>query len=415
MLARKMALRQKVAILVAGVVLVFLAQGAWAAQYKVLHRFKTYGEEPDGRLIFDTAGNLYGTTLGGGTYNVGTVFRLSPNGQGNWTASVLHSFRRDGNDGYYPVAGLIFNSAGELYGTTTQGGAHGDGTVFKFTPNANGKWRETVLYSFSYSVDGKDGEWPECDLIFDSMGNLYGTTLYGGPDSAGTVFQLVRHGDGSWTENQLHAFGGKDGYNPYAGVVLDTAGNLYGTTQFGGAGNRGIVFQLSPNGGGSWTERVLHSFIKGSLDGYQPIAGLIVDTAGNLLGTTKRGGRHGDFGTVFKLTLGANGSWQETLLHSFNNNGKDGFEPSSGLTFDSAGNLYGTTAKGGANGGFGTVFKLTPSANGRWSEIILHSFGDDPGASTPVSDVVFDGSGNLYGPSLGSGQHPLGAIFEITP
>ena len=408
MLARKMALTQKVPILVAGVVLVFLAQGAWAAQYKVLHRFKTYGEEPS-RLIFDTAGNLYGTTSGGGAGTVGTVFRLSPNGQGNWTASVLHSFARDGHDGYEPLGGVTFDSSGELYGTTTQGGAQGGGTVFKLTPHANGKWTETVIYSFG------NGNWPQSDLIFDSMGNLYGTTVYGGPDSAGTVFQLVPHGDGTWTENQLFAFDNKNGYNPYAGVVFDTAGNLYGTTEFGGAGHRGVVFQLSPNGGGGWTERVLHSFIKGSLDGFQPIAGLTVDASGNLLGTTYRGGRHGDFGTVFKLTPGGNGSWQETLLHSFDNNRKDGFAPTSGVTFDNAGNLYGTTAKGGANGGFGTVFKLTPSANGRWSETILHSFGNDPGASTPVFGVVFDGSGNLYGPSLGSGQHPLGAIFEITP
>ena len=224
-----------------------------------------------------------------------------------------------------------------------------------------------MLYSFS----GADGGGPVAGLIFDTAGNLYGTTEEGGAHGAGIVFELTPNGDGSWTESVLHSFNGTDGSSPFAGVIFDQAGNLYGTTGFGGASATGTVFKLTPNSNGSWTESVLHSF-KGK-DGLQPVAGVIFDQAGDLYGTTPEGGAY-DYGVVFKLAPNSNGGWNETLLHTFTG-GKDGGVLVAGVIFDQAGNLYGTTRNedrslcGGQ--GCGVVFKLTPNSNGGWKSADL--------------------------------------------
>jgi uncharacterized repeat protein (TIGR03803 family) len=334
--------------------------GNW--REKLLHFFNgNDGSNPAAGLIFDQAGNLYGTTeAGGGSRRCrggcGVVFKLTRNPNGSWKEKVLHQFGKGGTqDGANPnYAGLIFDQAGNLYGTTTKGGATNHGVVFKLTPNPDGSWTETVLYSFKAHNDGSH---PYAGVIFDQAGNLYGTTAIGGAYSRGTVFELTPNPDGSWAESVLYTFtGNQDGGTTDAGLIFDQAGNLYGTTAFGGASGAGTVFELTPNPDGSWTETVLYSF-KSNNDGSYPHAGVIFDQAGNLYGTTINGGVTNG-GVVFKLTPNPDGSWTETVLYSFSTGGDDGTWPAGNLIFDQAGNLYGTTNYGGS--GDGVVFKLTP-------------------------------------------------------
>ena len=329
---------------------------------KVLHSFghNSDGAQPFASPIFNAAGKLYGTTVLGGSYGGGAVYELmrSPNATGGgWSEQVLHSFNNDCSDGCYVTGGVILDTAGNLYGTTVYGGSYGYGTVFELTPTTGGGWTEQVLHSFN--LNGMDGVYPFAGLIFDGAGNLYGTTNDGGSYGYGTVFELTPTTGGGWTEQVLHSFTltGMDGGYPYAGLIFDTAGNLYGTTT-GTSGNAGTVFELTPTAGGGWTEQVLYTFCSqnGCTDGGDPFAGLIFDAAGNLYGTTKYGGTYGG-GTAFELTPTAGGNWTEQVLHSFGN-GTDGFWPYSGsLIFDPAGNLYGTTDAGGTYT-WGTVFEI---------------------------------------------------------
>ncbi len=374
---------------------------------QVLHSFTNNGTDgivPDGGVIFDTAGNLYGTTWEGGTHSVGTVYELTPAAGGGWTEKVLHSFNNNGTDGAFLAAGPIFDTAGNLYSTTTGGGTYSKGTVFELTPTAGGGWTEKVLYSFN--GNGADGYAPYSGLVFDAAGNLYGTAYYGGTYSRGTVFELSPQAGGAWTETVLHSFGnGTDASAPFAGLTFDTAGNLYGTTEIGGASNEGAVFELSPQAGGGWTEKVVYSFANNGTDGTIPKAGVTFDAAGNLYGTTNQGGTH-NLGTLFELTPAAGGTWTEQVLHSFGN-GTDGADPYARLIFDTAGNLYGTTYQGGSYGG-GTVFRF--NAQG---EVLLQSFSGADGAG-PVAGLVFDAAGNLYGTTSAGGASNEGAVFEIT-
>jgi uncharacterized repeat protein (TIGR03803 family) len=335
--------------------------GGWTET--VLHSFGngTDGVDPRAGLIFDAAGHLYGTTFDGGAYTYyGTVFELRQQGVELWTEKVLHSFN-DADGGYSP-AGLIFDAAGNLYGTSIQGG-DGDGIVFELSPEAGGGWPEKLLYSFDYT----DGSGPSGGLIFDAAGNLYGTTYSGGAYGHGEVFQLSPNADGSWTETVLHSFAsGGDGQRPADNLIFDAAGNLYGTTAWGGDLTKchvyedegcGTVFELSPQAGGGWTEQVLHIFGSGA-DGSGP-SGLVMDTRGNLYGTTGSSGAYGD-GTVFELSPQVGGDWTEKVLHDFNPKcHNDGVNPAAGLIMDAAGNLYGTTQDGGVYGK-GTVFEITP-------------------------------------------------------
>jgi uncharacterized repeat protein (TIGR03803 family) len=302
------------------------------------------GSNPVGALVRDAAGDLYGTTEGGGAFGAGVVFKTNDSG----FVQVLHSFT-GGADGANPVSGLLRDPAGNLYGTTVNGGASNAGTVFKLDPSG----AETVLYSFTGGTDGGN---PAAGLVQDAAGNLYGTTAEGGdtscfkPSGCGTIFELDKAG----LETVLHSFtGAPDGEFPGAGLVRDTAGNLYGTTTNGGAGTLcvsscGTVFKLDSTG----TETVLYRFTGGA-DGGNPDAGLVRDAAGNLDGTTIGGGAHND-GTVFELGIAGT----ETVLYSFTGQ-RGGSQPRAGLLRDSAGNLYGTTEFGGAFDA-GVVFKLTP-------------------------------------------------------
>jgi uncharacterized repeat protein (TIGR03803 family) len=298
--------------------------------------------------------------------------------------------------------------------------------VFELSPNGGG-WTETILYRFS---GGSDGIYPNGSLVFDAAGDLFGTTNQGGAYGYGTVFELSPQHGGGWTEKVLYSFGyGPDGQNPAAGLVMDRAGNLYGTTALGGiyyncyqGVSCGTVFELSPQPGGNWTETVLHSFGNGT-DGQYPLAGLIVDSSGNLFGTTESGGPYNNCpygfspscGTVFELSPTPGGGWTEAVIHSFGN-GTDGQVPEAGLTFDTAGNLYGTTQYGGTYLYGGTVFELSPNDAGGWTEAVLHSFGNAPDGMFPYyGGVVLDAAGNVYGTTASGGDYYTGIVFKISP
>jgi uncharacterized repeat protein (TIGR03803 family) len=408
------------------------ATRAAAQTERVLYNFNfnnngADGTDPVSNLIVDASGNLYGMTGGGGAYGSGTVFELTLSANG-WTESVLHSFQ--GTDGGSPGrnGGLVFDGAGNLYGLANGGGAYGDGTVFELTPATDGVWTATVLHDFSYG--GTDGFLPEGSLIFDAAGNLYGTTNWGGNGpclsefnlvGCGTVFELSPKAGGGWSEKVLHNFGhGTDGTFPVAGLVFDAAGNLYGVTYEGGTGSClrggypgcGIVFELTPQGDGRWAEKVLHNFT--GADGAWPVGSLIRDAAGNLYGMTNGGGVVG-WGTAFELVHGPSGAWREKILYNFNQSGSTGAVPYAGLIFDAAGNLYGTTSSYGT-GGYGTVFKLTPTAAGNWAETTLHSFDGSPkDGISPLDSLIFDNAGNLYGTTSSGGSSVWGTVFEIRP
>ncbi len=348
------------AILAIFTMTLFVASTWAATQEKVLYSFNPAGgadgAAPWAGVIFDTAGNLYGTTSGNGT-----VFELTPTADGGWTEKVLHQFQSwDGSD---PEGGLVFDAAGNLYGTTAEGTQSGWGTVFELTPVGGGNWTMKTLHSFeSYS----DGAYPTASLIFDAAGNLYGTTEGGpnGLNGGGMVFQLVRSNPPgeNWTEGTLHSFGYPDGAHPYASLVFDRAGNLYGTTAFGGAygghSGYGIVFELTPSAGGGWTETVLHNFNFSNSDGPNPLSTLIIDAAGNLYGTTSAGGT-GGAGTVFELTAlqrAEGGRRRCCTIFTWHRRSCSPRRDDQ----DAAGNLYGTTSGGGTHGA-GTVFRLKPT------------------------------------------------------
>ena len=363
------------------------------------------GANPTGGVVRDSSGNLYGALHNGGAYGEGSVFELSPS-KGGWKETTLHSFT-GGADGRLPWggAGLIIDSAGNLYGTTAYGGASGNGSVFELSPS-NGAWTETVLYSFH----ANDGYLPEAGLVRDKSGNLYGTTASGGKYGYGVAFELSLS-NGSWTETVLHDFtGGVDGASPTANLILDKSGNLYGTTPLGGSYGWGTVFELTLSNG-SWAETVLYSFSSSNGDGALPQVGLVFDSAGNLYGTTRGGGTYG-YGTVFQLNP-SNGIWTESILYDFGC-GNPGCFPDGTLTLDKLGNLYSTT-EGGGTYGYGTVFELTLS-NGSWTESVLHSFGSGADGIDPTGSLIFDKSGNLYGTTVsGGGSGKSGVVFEVTP
>ncbi len=332
------------------------------------------GAIPYARVILGKDGTLYGTTgYGGNPQNCsdgcGVVFNLRPQPTPPttpltpWVETPLYRFG-GGSDGANPYsADLVFDQAGNLYGVTYNGGvgtcSGGCGTVFKLTPSG-GSWTETLLYSFT---QGGDGQHPWGGVIFDQSGNLYGTTVYGGANGKGTIYELTPSGSG-WTESIIYSFtGGADGANPYAGLIFDQAGNLYGATGSGGSGVGGTAFELAPSNGG-WTFNLLYSFTgaSGQFAG-GPVASLAFDSAGNLYGTTHGDGAY-NFGAIFKLAP-ASGSWNYTSLHDFTG-GDDGGYPRSNITFDKSGNMYGTASQGGTGssgdcyGPCGVVWEINP-------------------------------------------------------
>lgn len=366
------------------------------------------------------------------TYGFAAVFAMAMPGVADAaiTLTTLHDFAGSGAtppDGANPQAALISDSTGALYGTTASGGASNAGTVFKLTPSATAgnPWSESVLYGFCSQTRCGDGSVPYAGLIFGSDGALYGTTSGGGAFGGGTVFKLTPAADGSWTESVLYSFtGGNDGDLPYAGLIMDAAGALYGTTEFGGSNGAGTVFKLAPPGtvGGGWSESVLHSFTGGS-GGFFPLAGLIMDASGTLYGTTRLGGNascNGGYGcgVVFALAppTATNPDWSESVLYSFAGGSGDGADPMAGLISDSTGALYGTTKQGGPAGA-GTVFTLTPptTTGGTWSESILYGFAGGSDGGFPLAGLISDSTGTLYGTTAGGGASGAGTVFTLTP
>jgi uncharacterized repeat protein (TIGR03803 family) len=392
--------------------LVSLAQGATE---NTLYNFDGNGDGmyPYCSPVFDSKGNLYGTTLLGGTHNAGMVFELSPGESGQWVETVLYEFTGK-SDGGYPMAGLVFDSEGNLYGTGENGGAYGTGVVFELSPQGGG-WTYTVLYSFGgYSDDGAD---PNSTLVFDKMGNLYGVTSLGGNGSCsggcGTVFELSPTEGGGWNEQVIHSFeaNGTDGELPTGGVTVVSNGDLYGTTQNGGTAGSGVLYQLEYSSKDKeWIESVLHQFVGGSNDGSFPINVILIEHAKKLYGTTQGGGANSQ-GTVFETSLSKKTIGETTILYSFGPEySGDGTQPEAGLTMDK-GNLYGTTYYGGEYNYDGTVFKLFKSKNDNWKEAVLFSF-DGNNGFYPEAGLTING-GWLYGTT--SNGDDFGTVFQVKP
>lgn len=406
------------------------------------------GANPYGNLLRDGVGRLYGTTsLGGtprsdGTPGFGTVFVLTPNAtKTEWTETVLHNFCAAGGtactDGAKPLAGLIRDSEGRLYGTTSSGGIKNGGTVFVMTPNAaRTKWTETVLYRFCKQPGCSDGAAPVASLIMDKSGNLYGTTSAGGAfpgatgKGGGTVFELIPNATRTgWAHKVLYNFCAQtrcaDGSAPHAGLVMNKLGHLYGTTSSGGRLNAGTVFELVPNASRTrWTERVLYRFcsLTKCADGEFPEAGLLL-RAGRLYGTASAGGAFGGKtfgGTVFLLTPDATATkWTRTLLYTFCSRPRctDGSLPVVGVIADQDGHLYGTTDDGGTVSNVGVAFELVSNATKTaWAERVLYRFclqrkcadGD-----SPRSPFVMDRSGHLYGTTTFGGTAGAGEVYAL--
>jgi uncharacterized repeat protein (TIGR03803 family) len=404
---------------------------AYAGTFTILHDFTggTDGGASYSNLTPDSAGNLYGTTAWGGSTNCGSgcgvVFELSPASGGGYTETVIYSFL-GGDDGGGPESGVIFDAAGNLYGTTSGGGPHdGVGTVFELTP-IGGSWTKSILYTFR---GGNLGGLPS-GLVFDASGNLYGNASYGGAHGYGIVYQLTPSSP-SWTEHIVHAFtGGNDGQYGYGNLAIDSTGNIYGTAIDGGAHGYGLVFEFEPQSGGTWKEVALHDFTGGA-DGANASGGVALDASGNVYGTTTNGGNTSlctslarGCGVIFKLTPSSSG-WKESVIHTFTG-GNDGATPQAQLIFDSAGDIYGTAAFGGNVStcpysiGCGTVYKLTPGTGGEWSISPLHRFTNKADGAEPVGAPYLDASGNLFATASAGASTACtptggcGTIFEIT-
>ena len=419
------------AVLASVLVLVFAAPSAQAQTYSIIHTFSgPDGATPLAGLSMDFAGNLYGTTSAGGA-GYGTVFKLRYRGAG-WTLNTLYSFQ-SGTDGATPSARVIFGPDGTLYGTTPAGGntcdTNGCGTVFNLRPaptrptSTFSPWLETILRRFTLT-DGA-GAYPYGEVLFDAAGNLYGTAQYGGgyldcdgpgcgtcDPICGTVFELSPS-NGGWTYSKVYHFTQYDysGAVPKSPLAFDHAGNLYGTNSTGDECGFGNLFELTPTYPG-WTGQTLHTFCGYQGDGANPLAGLIPDSAGNFYGATPGalGGYGTQLGSIYKLTPSGSGGWNFSVLLNF----PYGMGPGANLVMGADGNLYGTTTYGGnyndCTHGCGTVFMMTPS--GVLTD--LHDFTGNDG-SYPYSNLVFDGSGNLYGTTSTGGQFGDGVVFKIAP
>ncbi len=410
-------------VLVLTLILVF-TEPAQAQTFQVIHTFSgADGAFPQTGLTIDSSGNLYGTTVAGGytggdcsNGGCGIVFKLVK-GISGWVETTLYSFPGD-YDGGNPLSRVIIAPDGTLFGTTSWGGGDCNvnetncGTFFHLTPppaeraSALAPWSETVLYTYT----SENGAYPAGDLIVDQAGNVYGTSQGGGPARMGVVYELTPSG-GGWVGTVLYAFQGPpDGENPVGGVVFDQSGNLYGVTTYGGPDDAGTIYQLSQPGS-TWTEQILHAFH--NRDGSVPEGGLIIDSSGKLYGTTAAGGTVGE-GTIFEFKPGSGGLTVNTL-YSFSSGCTGTCGAQAKLMMDAAGNLYGTTTYGGAYGA-GNVFKLAPS-NGGWTYTSLHDFTgqNDSTGAYPMCSLVMGASGNLYGTTDEGGAHNNGVVFEITP
>lgn len=396
--------------------LFFITLSTAAGQtYAVLHNFKTKeGSSPLLGLVFDSSGDLYGVASQEGSARAGSVFELTPSGS-SWTEKTLHAFNGS-SDGSTPASPVTFDSAGNLYGATKLGGTNGVGVVYELIKSKAGTWSETVLHNFGGS---KDGQYPTNALVFDSAGNLYGTTEGGGSHgngqeiTGGTVYKLSPKSGGGWTETILYNLGkGTDGASPRCNLLFDSSGNLYGTTFYGGTNAAGTVFELSPpKTGTTWTEKILHNFLAHSGDGAYPAAGVVLDNSGNLFGTATTGDpftQNVGGGVVFELSPSSGGGWTETTIYG-------GvmvlLTPSfiySGLAMDSSENLYFANAAV-----YGSVVELQKVDS--WGAKTLYNFEGTHGSKPALGSLIFDSSGNLYGAAQSGGANSSGVVFKITP
>lgn len=430
--------KRRVARALSSLILVVLLEAMSTASvtYQVLHNFSgSDGANPSARLFMDPQGNLFGVTQQGGNYaetqcqefGCGVAFQMKPAVGGGWDYNVIHTFCKVAAcaDGAEPVGGLIADSSGNLYGAAAEGGnnaapcqGYSCGLIYKLTPTAYGEWKFTILYRFSGS---SDGWFPIGGLVFDSTGSLYGVALYGGDTGCvlpyvsygcGVVYKLVPNPRGTrWVQKILYTFTGPDGAAPVAGLIFDTAGNLYGTTESGGQRNYnlctliycGLLFQLSPTPSGPWQETIVHEFT-GHGDGGLPTSNLIFDTAGNLYGTSAEGG----FGDVYEFIPQIGGGWKEKVI------GSPGGNVYAPVLMDGAGNLWSTTANGLVSG---FIFEFVHNPDDSWSEVVQYTFCSldlcaDGGQS--YAGLISDSHGNMYGVTfIGGTNINDGVVFEL--
>jgi hypothetical protein len=439
---------QKYAVVLGGFLsmsaaLLFLAGSALASSPSetVIYNFSSDYSTPVFNFVADSAGNLYGPGASGNDAAYGFIFKLSHT-SGSWKQTILFTF--NGTNGNAPSTALVLDSKGNLYGATSQGGTGdckegnqvvGCGVVFELSPPSSGDiWTETILHNFA---GGSDGIYPNGNLVFDSAGNLYGTTWFGGNSSnctgawegCGTAFRLKppAKSGGAWTETVLAKFNNTDGSYPNS-LVFEKSGLFYGTASSGGTENAGVFFELQGSGS-KWTETVLYNFLGGSNAG-GPAS--LVTQGSNLFGVSYDG--EYKYGTIFELTPSASGTWTESVVYDFTG-GADGVSPNPAITFDSSGNLYSTTYFGGLTsecnwtgpGGCGVVYKLTPSANETaWTQSVLYTFNDTgTDNNLPSAGVIFGKGGLLYGStayggtatcdSEKGGNVGCGTVYKMSP
>ncbi len=447
------------------IVLLIAPQPAHAQTETVLYSFGSQsgdGVYPYAGLIEDSKGNFYGTTSNLGANGFGTVFELSP----TRTETILYNFPTAPGSpfDYFFEGTLLMDKKGNLYGTTYDGGYPEGGTVYELAKPAKkgGSWSESLLFTFGGDQGAvATGVVPYAGLIMDKEGNLYSTTNAGGvPGGGGTVFEMTPlpasgtcpagsySDETDWCENELYSFGDNstDGIYPYSSVITDKDGNLYGTDYAYGYYYGGSVYELSPvpaNGvcppgttaGNNWCETLLYTFVPDSADGIHPYAGVIMDSKGNLYGTTFWGAETftsaSGYGAAYELSpmpeggcpagssTNAYSAWCETIIYTFGSQSGDGENPYAGLIRDSKGDLYGTTYNGGANG-YGTVFELSPPAKkgDSWTETILYNFCSQQSCvdgGNPVAGLIRDKEGNLYGTTQFGGANGEGTVFKVTP
>ena len=400
-------------VLTTSIAVTILLSAAWATKVpQVIYSLagEDDGEYTDTDLVIDSAGNLYGTSVLGGDFGGGTVFQLAPSGNG-WTHTVLYSFT-GGADGGEPYKGVTLDSEGNLYGTAVTGGGGfcegGCGVAYKLT-HVGGTWTQSVIHTFT---GGNDGSGPGAGLTLNKHGDVYGMTPTGGAYGLGVIFRLHLQNSGVWSLKVLHAFtGGDDGATGSAGRLILRRGILYGAATVGGANGQGTIFSLK-HVPGEWQFKTLYSF-KGQPDAGFPYGGLTFDQAGNIYGTTYYDGAN-DFGSVYQLSPQPDGSWSERVLYSFKG-GKDGLGSISNLVFGKNGALYGTTSEGGAGCSCGTIFKLTSDGQGNWKETPAYRFMGAPDPAFAYNGMVADSAGNLYGATVHGGANNEGAIYKFTP
>jgi uncharacterized repeat protein (TIGR03803 family) len=426
----------RIAVLTTALVAAAAAGAANAGTEKVLYAFRGFpardGANPHAVPIMDDKGNLYGTASAGGAGGCGMVYKLHRTRNGTWTETILYSFAC-GDDGNGPASGVVFDKAGNLYGGTQLGGTGqcfffgeriGCGVIYKLIPGTGGAWTETVLYSFPAPQQGSEFGGPLASPTFDGKGGLFGTTVLDdacGGNNYGSVFRL-KLVSGIWKEHDIHDFCGTDGSSPgYGALVLDAAGNFFGTTMSGGSDTgQGVVFELSPLGRGKWQFTKIHEFTEaegGSLQG-----GITLGKSGKLYGAEFAGGL-GNHGAIYALTPAAGGAWKENILYAFNGGGPDGQNPWASPIFDASGNLFGTTQAGGEAAfcdNCGVIYELQSQGGGHWSESVVYTFGSQENiadGSDPVAGLVRGADGNFYGTTYEGGDKSCncGVVFEFTP